>query len=68
VPIFSVASKKQYLREQEFDNEVQKIRGQLVDVRSKRKIEKEQLEKNQNSNDKRYKKNTYMLKKQAKKK
>jgi hypothetical protein len=57
VPILFAASEKQYLREQELENEVQKLRGQLADVRSKLKTEKEQLEKNQKANDEKYKKN-----------
>jgi predicted nuclease with TOPRIM domain len=42
--------------------------GQLVDVQSKLETEKEQLEKNQNSNNEKYKKNTNLLKKQAEEK
>jgi hypothetical protein len=37
VPILSTTSEKQYLREQQLENEVVKLRGQLVEVRSQLK-------------------------------
>jgi predicted nuclease with TOPRIM domain len=66
VSILSATLEKQYLRKKYLDNEIKKIKGQLVEVQSQLKEEKEELEKNKHDNAEKYKKNAKMLKKQAK--
>jgi hypothetical protein len=65
VPNLSTTLEKQYVREQELENEVEKIMGQLAKVRSLLKSENEELEKNKHENSEKYKKNAKMLKKQV---
>jgi hypothetical protein len=40
VPIFSTTLEKKYLRKQELENEVHKLKGQFVEVRSQLKLRK----------------------------